>query len=268
MIAAGQAFWLAMVTGTNLLLFVFVAISLRITEPAPAPVVARGAHRRIVAQTVLILAVILLTAISGLLPSGVPGWSQLVEALQSFGERTLPVELVGGPGNAVANPVQYFVIPFVLLLLMGARPAELGFGKGYRSWRVTLAWVALPAVTFAALLIAGLLPLQVLVRRLIGNSLQNGFFEEFLFRGALQTRLNGLVTPAWALVAQALVFGVWHVHSNTLQFGGDVLAGLAACIVSQAIFGLCFGIVFNRTRNLLAPSVAHVMVNTLAQTIG
>jgi hypothetical protein len=89
------------------------------------------------------------------------------------------------PGNVVANPLQYFVIPFLLLLLLGARPRELGFRKGNKAGRVSLLWLALPLVVWVGLLVTGNLAPQALVRRIISNTFQNGFFEEFLFRGAL-----------------------------------------------------------------------------------
>ncbi|MFN8513870.1 MAG: CPBP family intramembrane glutamic endopeptidase [Thermomicrobiales bacterium] len=94
--------------------------------------------------------------------------------------------------------------------------------------------------------------------------MNNGFFEEFLFRGALQTRLRALGGPGWALVIQALVFGAWHLglgYTNTDHAG--LLPALASTIVYQATLGLAFGVIFERTRNLLAPSVAHILVNSL-----
>jgi len=102
----------------------------------------------------------------------------------------------------------------------------------------------------------------------VGNALQNGFFEEFLFRGALQTRLNKFVQPGWALAIQALAFGVWHFNANAGIAPGDPFAALAVCIVSQAVSGLAYGIVFLRTRNLVAPSVAHVVMNAVGRTLG
>ena len=124
----------------------------------------------------------------------------MVDGLGALGERLLPVELVGGPANAVANPVQYFVIPLILLLLLGARFRELGFAPGHAAWRVSALWAALPLAVWLVLLATGQLAPAVLLRRLLGNALQNGFFEEFLFRGALMTRLARRFSAAWTLV--------------------------------------------------------------------
>lgn len=197
-----------------------------------------------------------------------PLWGDFVTWLRTIGEQTLPVAWFGGPGNAVANPVQYFVLPFLLLLVMGAKPADLGLRWGERTWRVCAIWLVIPVITWGVLLAMGQLPPQTLARRLIGNTFQNGFFEEFLFRGALYTRLRTVLPPAWALVGQALLFGLWHLNANMSMFDGDWVGALAWCVVSQAMIGLLLGILFQRTRSLIAPSVVHVLINALGQTFG
>jgi hypothetical protein len=168
-------------------LFVLVWLTKRITEPFSAEE-SKGSENtgRLWAQLAVILTIILLT---GFHSEAIPVWSDMVARFRALGESTLPAEWVGGPGNVVANPLQYFVIPFLLLLLLGARPRELGFRKGNKAGRVSLLWLALPLVVWVGLLVTGNLAPQALVRRIISNTFQNGFFEEFLFRGALQTRL-------------------------------------------------------------------------------
>lgn len=58
--------------------------------------------------------------------------------------------------------------------------------------------------------------------------------EEFLFRGALQTRLRWLRGPGWALVIQALVFGAWHLGLGyaTTDYAG-FLPALASTLSHQ-----------------------------------
>jgi membrane protease YdiL (CAAX protease family) len=41
----------------------------------------------------------------------------------------------------------------------------------------------------------------------------------------------------------------------TASRGGEVLAGLASTIVLRDVAGLIFGLVYERTRNLVAPSI-------------
>jgi membrane protease YdiL (CAAX protease family) len=214
-------------------------------------------------QVAVIGALIVLTAWNGLVFHRVPGvgpvpvWSDLTRALGAVGDGLF------GNGNYVANPVTYLVLPLILLLLLGARPRDLGFGKGHRVGRVILLWLAIPVAFLAFAVVTGQLTAARVVNRLVSNVMQNGIWEEFLLRGALQTRLRGLLTPEWAIVIQALVFGGWHLglgYTNTA--GAGLLPALASTLVHQATIGLAFGIVFERTRNLLAPTVAHVLANS------
>ncbi len=241
-------------------------LTLRVTNPQPAAEEEAPSNKSMLwVQIGILVVVILITALNS---SSIPVWSAMTAWAYNLGETYLPAEWFGGPGNSVANPLQYFIIPLVILLLMGARPAELGLGKGHKVWQASLVWLALPLVIWAGLLATGNLSAQTLARRIIGNFFQNGFFEEFLFRGALQTRLRKVMSSPWALTVQAFLFGLWHLRANTNMMDGNLLAGLAFCIVSQTVSGLVFGYVFERTRNLIAPTVAHVAMNTLGQSFG
>jgi membrane protease YdiL (CAAX protease family) len=99
---------------------------------------------------------------------------------------------------------------------------------------------------------------------MLSHLLINGFGEEFLMRGALQTRLRILLNPSWAIVIQALTFGMWHfaVHYKSMSING-ITAVIMFSFVRTATFGIAYGIIFQRTRNLLASSVFHVVFNSL-----
>jgi len=216
-------------------------------------------------QITILLIIILLTGINSI---NIPPWSNMVAWSYNLGESILPVEWFGGPGYSIANPMQYFVIPFVLLVLLGAKPVDLGFGKGNKVWQACIVWLALPILIWSGLLITGSLPLQVFARHIIGNTFQNGFFEEFLFRGALLTRLRRVVSTPLALTIQAVLFGLWHLQANIQMMDGNFLAGLAVCLVSQTVSGFVYGYVYQRTKNLTVPSIAHVAMNVLGQSFG
>ena len=236
-----------------------------VTQPAPAPSIPVAERPRLWLQIGLILLFVLLTAWRGLAFHHVIGpdvalslWSPVVDALGSLGDRWF------GNGNYLANPVTYTLAPLLVLLLAGARLRGLGFGPGDRVGGVLLLWCSLPVAAFAYAVLAGQLTPERLGRRLLSNSLNNGFFEEFLFRGALQTRLRRLTTVGWALVIQALVFGGWHLGLGFTDTGhAGWFPALASAFVNQAVIGLASGIVFEQSRNLLAPSVIHTVFNTL-----
>jgi membrane protease YdiL (CAAX protease family) len=253
------------VGGVLLLLSLLVAGA---TEPAPA-VTARAcpARRRVWVQLGVAAVFIAFTAWNGLAfhhviggDAGIPLWTPLVEWLRGLGEQWFGA----GRGNFLANPVTYTVLPLAALLLAGARLPALGFGKGHRPGRALLICCAIPAAWLAFTLVSGQQTALRLLGTLASNVMQNGFFEEFLFRGALQTRLRLLAGPGWALVLQALVFGVWHLglgYTNTGHTG--LLPAIAVIILQQSLIGLALGTLFERTRNLLVPSVVHIAVNSM-----
>ena len=262
LVASGQGFPAAQ-AAIGAAYLALAGITVRITNDAPFARLKTDRLRHWV-QVAVIGAFIVLTAWNGLVfhevagVGPVPGWSDLSRGLGSIGDGLF------GNGNYVANPVAYAVLPLILLLLLGARPRELGFGKGHRVGRVILLWMAIPVGFLAVSIATGQLSVGRVANRLVSNFMQNGFWEEFLLRGALQTRLRLLLTPEWAIVIQALVFGAWHLglgYANTGHAG--FLPALASTLVHQATIGLAFGIVFERTRNLLAPSVAHVLANSM-----
>lgn len=250
-------------------ILVFSAITISITEnQAEPPVVEKKRSPLLWLQLFVIAFFLLLTGYRGFVFNVMPGrastipvWSWFGDWFSDLGGRYLSGVVDHSPGLAAANFAGYFLIPFVLLLLLGARLPELGLGKGHRVWRVTALWVIIPLIFFVINIINGSTSLMMLGTMFLGNLLRNGFSEEFLFRGALQTRLKQWLGSDWALVLQALVFAVWHLGADTQFMGGDVWQGLALGIASHSISGLAMGVIFQRTRNLIAPSIVHVVIN-------
>jgi len=264
LMSIGELSGVVILGANTIYLFLLAWLTWRVTRPIPTEETEQHTDRpRLWAQIGVLLIIIFLT---GLNSNSIPLWSNMVTWFYNLGESFLIAEWFGGPGNSIANPVQYFVIPIIFLLLLGAKPAELGFGKGNKVWQACLVWLALPILIWTGLLITGSLSMQSFARRIIGNTFQNGFFEEFLFRGALQTRLRRVMSTPWALTIQAVIFGLWHLRANTQMMDGNVLAGLAVCLVSQAVSGFVYGYVYQRTKNLIVPSVAHVAMNVLGQS--
>ena len=249
-----------------ILVGIFMPLSLvtvLLTEPAPPNPAEANERPRIRLQVGLILLFVVLTGWTGLMfhdvtAASIPIWTPLVDALGRLGDAWL------GATTYVMNPVSYVVLPLAVLLLAGAGLRSLGFGPGHRVGRVLLLWASIPFAFFAIAFASGQLSLGRLLGGFASNFLNNGFSEEFLFRGALQTRLRRLWTPAWAVVIGALVFGIWHLglgFDNTGHAG--LLPALASTIVNQAVIGLAFGVIFERTRNIVAPTIVHILVDSL-----
>ncbi len=242
-------------------LLIFILLTLWMTRGvAPLSVEHDLSPRwRTAAQSIAVIGFIFITGYTAIpYVAPVPLWSPLIN--------TLPRLVNQGPGSlgalALHNPVKYFLLPVIALLLLGARFRTLGFEKGYRSLEVIGLWNFLPVVFLGFQVFAGGLNPFVLSERLVSTLFQNSFFEEFLFRGALQTRLTALINADWALVLQALAFGAWHFGMNLANFH-DWRTALAMSLFYHGTLGLAFGIIFRRTRNLLAGSVLHLLFNTL-----
>lgn len=72
----------------------------------------------------------------------------------------------------------------------------------------------------------------------------SGLAEEMFFRGALQPRVG--------LVFASLLFGIVHFVPRREFLPWTVFA---------IAVGFCFGVIFDSTGNLLAPVVAHIVIN-------
>lgn len=132
-------------------------------------------------------------ALSGTL-AHLPGVSPLIVLLNTF-----PVSSV--------NPILYFVLPVCVLLLLQAHWRELGLRRGYRAGAVLGLWSIIPLVLISVNVASGRLTLGLLIISLFTNTLNNGFFEEFLFRGVLLTRLSRLLGTEWSVVLSSLLSG-------------------------------------------------------------
>jgi len=266
-VAIGGRLRLALLAFVGLLIVaLWSGITLLITNPSPR---LHGESDRsnvfVVLQLVAITAIIVVTGHSALVAHGaaepigsaIPVWTWILHHIRASAE-ALGISNHG----YILNPVRYFLIPAGLLLLLGARPNELGFCESHRWVRVTLLWSVFGVSASVYALITGTLTGGALAGALMRNALLNGFFEEFLFRGALLTRCRLLLGNRWALVISSLVFGLWHAGAATTLIGsGNPVAASCVAIALHSLGGLAFGVIFIRTRSLLAPSIVHVLMN-------
>jgi membrane protease YdiL (CAAX protease family) len=103
--------------------------------------------------------------------------------------------------------------------------------------------------------------------------LEVGLVEEFFFRALLQTRLAAWFRSEVTGVAlMALLFGLAHAPGFILRHAGlqDAIGAnpspadsIAYAIVVLSVGGLCFGIVWARTKNLFAVMTIHAATDLL-----
>jgi membrane protease YdiL (CAAX protease family) len=82
--------------------------------------------------------------------------------------------------------------------------------------------------------------------------------EELLFRGAIQGRLRRVFGPLGAITGASLIFGSIHFANFT---GSLVGAAVGAGVIT--VGGAVFGTIYERTRNLLVPILAHATYNAI-----
>ena len=95
--------------------------------------------------------------------------------------------------------------------------------------------------------------------------------EELLFRAVLLAILLQLLSVRWAVVAAAVVFGLWHVLTTIGDLDGNeateslnaiAQAGsVAGVVVATGVGGLLFGWLRVRSGSIVAPWFAHIAFN-------
>jgi membrane protease YdiL (CAAX protease family) len=79
--------------------------------------------------------------------------------------------------------------------------------------------------------------------------------EEIVFRAFLQGRLSLFIDPRWAILFSAFVFAVLH-------FTPGVVLIVVLDVLSVFVDGLLYGIIFRRSNNVYASTVAHFLSNS------
>jgi membrane protease YdiL (CAAX protease family) len=259
--------------GIPMLIFLTIPLTIRVNRMAP--IKTRCSRRQLWWQTGFLLVIILFITYRGIvfyfpdvlqIPVLYPvaRWT-----IYFLGPKPVaPGQMVSAPkppGHLIAIPVLEFIIPLTLLALSGARGRELGlgWGCGYKSWYVAVLWSIIPLSGFISVTLLGTVasPLQF-TQHILRATFQSGFFEEFLFRGALLNRLSYLLRGDWGIVLSMLLFGFFYIGYQTNNVYGDWIVGIAATILVQTMVGLGLAVVYRRTRTLLASSI----VNTLFET--
>lgn len=102
---------------------------------------------------------------------------------------------------------------------------------------------------------------------LLAGNFINSFAEEGLFRGVLMPLFQREVDPLTALLASAILFGLWHLPwalKATLDKSTAGALGwhLLANFLPQALLGIVWGYLYMRTGNLWGPWAAHTLTNS------
>ncbi|ERN42841.1 putative metal-dependent membrane protease [Rubidibacter lacunae KORDI 51-2] len=188
-----------------------------------------------------------------LLGINIVGWSARATALFSFG--TYAVLAAGGLGILWVSIRAYLPLPEEWFVWRGGNWLAWGIG-GYL--------VAIPLVTFVSLinqqiwqgqggsnpLLFAIVETQdrlALAIYLLTASAAAPLFEELIFRGFLLPSLTRYMSVWSAIALSAAIFSIAHLS--------------LAEMLPLATLGLVLGVVYTRSRNLLAPMVLHGLWN-------
>jgi membrane protease YdiL (CAAX protease family) len=170
-----------------------------------------------------------------------------------------------------------FLLPLVLLMLLGERTVSVGFEwKRAFSDPVPLGLASLITAPLLVLVVrdseqilsmaatwkaAIYFPLSVIYMLLIV-----ALWEEFFFRGVVMhsaSRLSG--NAAVAIFFSSLLFGTYHVPMRFMnersEYFGNLLSSVAATINEQFILGLFLGLVVYKCRNVWHAIWLHALIN-------
>jgi membrane protease YdiL (CAAX protease family) len=228
----------------------------RVTDAAAAP----GAPPNVALGALVVAAALLLMMVESVrrdAPGVVGAWSALHWGITAH---LVPLVRVLDD-QSIDNTVRYVMLPGAVLLVLGWRARHLGLGRSRRGTFKALALQsALPLLLFgvAALAIGHGKP-AALAHRFFIDVFRNGYAEEIFFRGMLMTLAVGAFGVSAGNVAQALVFGGWHVGADMRDVHGVVWLALADGVATQAVAGYFFGLVTLRTGNVLAAGAAHTL---------
>jgi uncharacterized protein len=84
--------------------------------------------------------------------------------------------------------------------------------------------------------------------------------EEIVFRAFLQGRLSLFIKPRLAIILSSIVFAIVH-------FTSGVMVVVVMDLLSVFVDSLLFGIIFERSKNVLASTIAHFLGNSFGMLL-
>jgi membrane protease YdiL (CAAX protease family) len=136
---------------------------------------------------------------------------------------------------------------------------ELGFGKGYHVWRVTILLSFIYPVIYVFALFAGQTTIVALLISIGVNFFLDGFTEETLFRGVIFTRMTQLFGVAWGVGISGLLFGLGHISTTMHTLHNNLPLALSFVMVHFVLNGMFAAFFFLCTRNLTAMVISHTL---------
>jgi len=182
-----------------------------------------------------------------------------------------------GLGGILRKGLLLFVLPCVFLMLRKHTLSSMGLSllnwkQNLKVGGIVLACLAIPGALFVgdtgSVILSGQVnifqAIPALVIYFIHNVVMSGLPEEFFYRAFLQTRLSQILKSRLAgILVQSLLFGLVHIP-NVMRWHNMTPweAFYSACLL-QAVLGILFGVLWDRTHSLIPGVLVHSGSNTL-----
>ena len=198
-----------------------------------------------------------------------------------WGNLHLPIISFGGKwpiGFILEKTIIWLGLPFLFLKIRKNSLASMGLTS--KDWKKNL-WIgfiiflalAIPNAFFVGntggeILSGKYSALQVgigLFSSFIYFFLMSGFSEEFLFRAFIQTRISYLLKSSVSgVLITSLIFGSVHIQGIMQWYPGTTIAeAFCRAFFLQTFIGIMFGVIWERTRNLIPCVFVHSGVDGL-----
>lgn len=180
--------------------------------------------------------------------------------------------------NGISFWMLLVIVPALILLVRGYRLSDMGLTRKHLRSNVQVTLLAGGVIGLVLLLLtpggrflrSGEVPVSTLTVGLLASFgiaiLTAGFHEEFFFRAVLQTRLSeALNSHLSGLFLATLIFSLYHLPFRLFEgdiwpSAGRIGYALALTFTEPVLGGLLMGVLWLRTRNLVAPVIIHSLV--------
>ncbi|WP_374043747.1 CPBP family intramembrane glutamic endopeptidase [uncultured Paenibacillus sp.] len=164
------------------------------------------------------------------------------------------------------------LLPIMLILLFrGQSLTTIGITKFKILRSIIIGLIA--AVPLNALPIYGYLKGNYAIQLCLGNALLQliyyiviiGFAEEIIFRGYLQTRISALISNNYfAIFTGSFMFAILHIPFQMVRSEMSLYEYITHDwfdLLLKGLMHLIFVFIYSRTKNIIAPSIAHGLLD-------